>query len=448
MNSARVDLVGNRNWLFVLSGGTAVIALILLAIPPALKPGIEFSSGTTTLYKFGAGVDPVAVRDVYHQLGHPEARIQTAEGNEILVRTTTLRVPASSLVEVAPTAVAAPVGPTPVPDLGTLLLGASDQVGPISLLQGTASGPSVTPTIQGAVSAPNCPTLGEPVGERALGTRAQVIGKHDNCGEGGTLYRVIADGLVGYVAQASIRDYTPAAPPSTPTASDAPATADNERASIEEALRTRVGAFTVLEFAQVSPVVSSAAVRNAGVAVLIAAVAIMMYIAFAFRSVPRPLLYGSCAIVAMLHDVIITLGFFSFFGKAFNIEVNLMFVTGLLTVIGFSVHDTIVVFDRIRENVRTHPTLPLATNVNAALLQTLARSFNTSVTVLLTVLSLLLLGGDTIREFLLVVLVGIVSGTYSSVAVASQLLVAYEEGDFHRLWARVRGRSEESPATA
>jgi len=110
------------------------------------------------------------------------------------------------------------------------------------------------------------------------------------------------------------------------------------------------------------------------------------------------------------------------------------------------VHDTIVVFDRIRENVRTHPTLPLATNVNAALLQTLARSFNTSITVMLTVMALLLLGGETIREFLLVILVGIISGTYSSVAVAAQMVVAYEEGDFDRLWARIRGRAPEAPA--
>lgn len=435
MNSRPLDLVGSRNWLFLFSGGTAVIALIMLAIPPALKPGIEFSSGTTSLYRFEAAADPLAVRDVYHALGHPEARIQSAGNNQILVRTSTLRVPASSLVEVAPTAAAAPVGPTPVPDLGTLLLGAGDQVGPITLSEGTTTGA-------------NCPTLGASVGERPYGTRAQVVGKFDNCGDGGTLYRVLADGLVGYVAQASIRDYTPPSTATPQAAPDAPADADNERAAIEQALRQRVGPFTVLEFAQVSAVVSSAAVRNAGVAVLVAAVAIMLYIAFAFRAVPRPLLYGTCAIVAMLHDVIITLGFFSFFGKAFNIEVNLMFVTGLLTIIGFSVHDTIVVFDRIRENVRTHPLLPLATNVNAALLQTLARSFNTTLTVLLTVLSLLLLGGDTIREFLLVVLVGIISGTYSSVAVASQLLVAYEEGDLHRLWARVRGRSDEAPATA
>jgi preprotein translocase subunit SecF len=258
----------------------------------------------------------------------------------------------------------------------------------------------------------------------------------------------MADGLVGYIAGSNVHDFQPTASAEAPPATQAAPAADDERAAIETALRGEIGPFTVLEFAQVSAVVSETAVRNAAIAVLAAAVVIMFYIAFAFRSVPNPLLYGSCAIVAMLHDVVITLGFFSFFGKVFDIEVNLMFVTGLLTVIGFSVHDTIVVFDRIRENIRQHPLLPLSANVNAALLQTLARSFNTSVTVLLTVLALLLLGGASIREFLLVILVGVISGTYSSVAVASQLLVAYEEGDFARLWARLRGRSTESQPAA
>jgi preprotein translocase subunit SecF len=429
-----IDLVGSRNWLFAFSIGTAVIALVLLAIPPALKPGIEFTSGTTSLYRFEAGTNAAAVHAVYAELGHPEARIQTTGGNEFLIRTTALRVPANSLVEIAPTPVAAPVGPETVEDLGTLVIGGPDQLGDIPLRRGTLTG--------------RCPTLGDEVGTRPWGTPAQVIGVYENCAGGAPIYRVSADGLFGYILGSNTRDYAPAgtaAPSPTP---EAPADAEDERAAIEAALRTRIGAFSVLEFAQVSPVVSQTAVRNAGLAVLAASVVIMFYIAFAFRSVPKPLLYGSCAIVAMLHDVIITLGFFSFFGKAFNIEVNLMFVTGLLTVIGFSVHDTIVVFDRIRENVRQHPLLPLGTNVNAALLQTLARSFNTSVTVLLTVLALLLLGGSTIREFLLVVFVGVISGTYSSVAVASQLLVAFEEGDIARLWARLRGRSTETQPAA
>lgn len=443
MSTHRIDLVHNRRWLFLISGGMAVIALILLAIPPALKPGIEFSSGSTALYRFDQPVTATQVRDVYRDLGHAEARIQSAGTNEYLVRTSTLRVPADALNEVEPTPAAAPVGPTPIPDLGSVTLGAPDQVGDISLFNATTNA-AVAPT--GSTSVTSCPTVGESIGAKPNGTKAQVIARYDGCGDGGTLYRVLADGLIGYVSQSSTRDFTPpatATPESTPTATADPS---NERAQIEQALRERVGIFTVREFAQVSPVVSTAAVRNAGIAVLVASIAILVYIAFAFRSVPRPFLYGTCAIVAMLHDVIITLGFYSFFGKAFDVEVNLMFVTGLLTVIGFSVHDTIVVFDRIRENIRTHPTFTLATNVNAALLQTLARSFNTSITVMLTVLALLLLGGESIHEFLLVILVGIISGTYSSVAVAAQLVVAYEEGDFDRLWSRIRGRTPEAPA--
>ena len=112
-----------------------------------------------------------------------------------------------------------------------------------------------------------------------------------------------------------------------------------------------------------------------------------------------------------------------------------MFVTALLTVVGFSVHDSIVVFDRIRENVRLSPHASFADNVNAALLQTLSRSLNTSLTLLLTVTAMLLLGGDTVRTFLLTILVGVIVGTYSSIAIAAQLLVAWESGDFSR-WIR------------
>ena len=128
----------------------------------------------------------------------------------------------------------------------------------------------------------------------------------------------------------------------------------------------------------------------------------------------------------------IVLGAFSLFGKLFGLEINLMFVTALLTVVGFSVHDSIVVFDRIRENVRFSPHASLADNVNAALVQTLSRSLNTSLTLLLTVTAMLLLGGDTIRAFLLTILVGVIVGTYSSIAIAAQILVAWEEGDFRR----------------
>ena len=241
----------------------------------------------------------------------------------------------------------------------------------------------------------------------------------------------------GLVAARNTHDFTE--PPPEPVA----AQDQGERTVIEEALEAEFGAFQVLEFASVSPVVSKVAVRNATVAVVVASLFIMAYIVFAFASVPSPMRYATCAVIALLHDVVIVLGAFSLLGKLFDIEVNLMFVTGLLTVIGFSVHDSIVVFDRIRENVTLAPQARLHDNVNAALLQTLARSLNTSFTLLFVVLAMLFLGGVTIRSFLLVILVGVIAGTYSSVGLAAQLLVAWDEGELGRWLRPWKRRSDE-----
>ena len=190
-----------------------------------------------------------------------------------------------------------------------------------------------------------------------------------------------------------------------------------------------VGAVSRMDVSSVSGVVAADTVRNAFIAVVVAAIAILFYITWAFRQVPNPFRYGVAAIIALIHDVLIVLGIFSILGKLINLEVNAMFITGLLTIIGYSVNDTIVVFDRIRENVARLPAERLEKTVNISLLETLGRSLNTSVTLLITVLALLLLGGDTIRNFLLVLLVGLISGTYSSIAIASQVLVSWESGE-------------------
>ena len=152
---------------------------------------------------------------------------------------------------------------------------------------------------------------------------------------------------------------------------------------------------------------------------------------------PKSYRYGIAAVVAALHDGLFVLGMFSIFGKVFDVEISTMFITGLLTVIGFSVHDTIVVFDRIRENVSRYPDSPFDEVVNASLTETVARSINTSFTVLITVVALLLLGGSGIDVLLVTLLFGIVAGTYSSIFIASQILVAWEDGDFARTWRRI-----------
>lgn len=213
--------------------------------------------------------------------------------------------------------------------------------------------------------------------------------------------------------------------------------------TLEDGLRQRFGALTRSNFSTVSETVSTEIARNATFAVIAASIAILLYIWAAFRGLPRPFRYGAAAIIAVLHDAFIILGLFALLGEFHGTEVDLAFITAILTVIGFSVHDTIVVFDRIRETLKTDPYIPFEEAVNASMTETLARSINTSLTVVFTVTAMMLIGGETIRNFLLVLLVGIVAGTYSSICVAAQLLVAWENGDFGRFFRRLRGRKDE-----
>ena len=435
-----------RRRFFIFSGVLVVISLVLLAIPPTLRPGIEFTSGTTTLLRFERSVDQSELRAAYAELDHPEARIQSTGPDEFLIRTSKLDVPDTALIEVAPQA-AADAQPAD-PGLGSVLLGAEGATGEVALRVFQFGGVC---------------DFGDEISSAPAGTEARILEEVRGCeqsaddsGDGDEsggeaedsgdepeaellAYRVQVDGddgaiLTGFVAPADTRPFDAAA-------EDEPALAAEElgeRGVIESELGKRFGRFQVLEFASVSAVVSKQAVRNAAVAVVIASLFIMGYIVFAFSSMPHPFRYAVAAIIALLHDVAIVVGAFSLFGKIFGIEINLMFVTGLLTVIGFSVHDTIVIFDRVRENVQRAPTAPLGENVNAALVQTLGRSLNTSITLLFTILALLWLGGSTIQSFLLVLLVGVIAGAYSSIAIAAQVLVAWEEGDLGRLFSRLR----------
>ena len=211
---------------------------------------------------------------------------------------------------------------------------------------------------------------------------------------------------------------------------------------LEAGLRERFGALTRRDFSTVSSTVSSEIARNATLAVIAASVFILLYIWWAFRHLPRPYRYGTAAIIAVLHDAFIILGLFALLGEVRGTEVDTGFITALLTVIGFSVHDTIVVFDRIRENISHDPYIPFEEAVNASMTETLARSINTSFVVVLTVIAMLLIGGVTIRNFLIVLLVGVAAGTYSSIGIASQLLVAWERDDIGRWFRRLRGRPE------
>jgi len=198
------------------------------------------------------------------------------------------------------------------------------------------------------------------------------------------------------------------------------------------------GGVEVLSFDLVSPVVAQETVLAAFWAVLAAAVGIYLYLWWAFRTVPSPFRYGTAAVIALLHDTLIVIGIFAILGELFDIEVNTMFLIALLTVIGYSVNDTIVIFDRLRENILLYPNRELAAVANLSISESLGRSLNTSLTLLFTLLALLLFGGQTIRVFLWVLLIGVVVGTYSSIGVATQVLMVWEYGDLRRLFRRGR----------
>jgi preprotein translocase subunit SecF len=218
-----------------------------------------------------------------------------------------------------------------------------------------------------------------------------------------------------------------------------------EKGSLSDALKTDLGTFTELRLETVGPTVGEEVRTRSIGAMALASVAILAYIAWNFRKLKNPIVYGAAAIIAMLHDILLVIGVFALLGLFFGIEVDALLVTALLTIAGFSVHDTIVVFDRIRENQLRHVAGTYEEVVNYSLVQTVARSINTSLTVIFTLMALYLFGGATTRTFVLALLIGVISGTYSSICNASQLLVVWETGEW-RHWFRRKNRP--APQTA
>ena len=219
---------------------------------------------------------------------------------------------------------------------------------------------------------------------------------------------------------------------------------ETEQAQLLDALKAKYGEVTLLRSDNVGPTVGAEVTRNAALAVGLAAIGILIYIWYAFRHVSHPFRYGVCAIIAMIHDVLVMIGSAALLGKFLGWEIDALFLTAALTVIGFSVHDTIVVFDRIRENQKVYRRASYEAIVNHSIVQTLDRSINTQLTVTFTLVALALFGGVTIQHFIVTMLIGLISGTYSSIFNAAPLLVVWENGELGRLF----GRGKQAEATA
>ena len=208
----------------------------------------------------------------------------------------------------------------------------------------------------------------------------------------------------------------------------------------KEALKSKVaealGEVTELRFESVGPTVGQETTRAAVLAILASSVAILFFVTVAFRKIPNAFRYGVCAIVKMFHDVLVIVGLASIMGLVAGWEIDSLFLTAMVTVVGFSVQDVIVVFDRIRENIRRRRGEPFETIVNRSLLETLHRSLATQLNAMFVMVAVILFGGVTIRQFMMVMLIGMVSGTYSSLFFAVPLLVVWERGDLARLFGR------------
>jgi preprotein translocase subunit SecF len=216
---------------------------------------------------------------------------------------------------------------------------------------------------------------------------------------------------------------------------------EGEKAQIQGELVAKFGPMTELRFDQVGPTVGREVTRSATIAIAAAAVAIMAFVIFAWRKVPHALRYGICATAATLHDVLVTMGAFSILGLLLGWEADALFLTAMLTVTGFSVQDTIVVFDRIRENIPKRRGEPYELIVNRSLLETLHRSLATQLNAIFILVAILFFGGATIRQFVATLLIGLISGTYSSLFTAVPLLVVWEKGEFGSFFRRLFSRS-------
>ena len=185
---------------------------------------------------------------------------------------------------------------------------------------------------------------------------------------------------------------------------------------------------TISSLYSVSPIVAEGTVRNTVIAIVVASIGILLYISWAFRKMPKPFRWGTCAVIALVHDLVMVIAVFSFLGWVAGVEIDALFVTGVLAVVGVSVNNIVVVFDRIRENLKRGVSRDFEVIANCGIIESLGRSLNTGLATLFVILALYLLGGTTTHTLVLALLIGIATGIYSSLCIAGQLLVVWEKG--------------------
>ena len=364
------DIVGKRNLWFAISAILTIPGLLFILLG-GLKPSIDFTGGTEWEVRHADQPSVEEMTEALAELGQPDALVTALPDGFLRIRTEPIDLVPPQTAAPSPSASASASG--------------SASADPSASSEPSSSG-EPSPSASGSASAEPSASPSESASPSASASAG------------------------------------PSAEPSPP-----PLAEGTEFAELEGALEDRFGSGDPRSVRTVGPIIGAELIRTSAILIGVGELFILVYLwmRFGFR-------FGTAAIIALLHDVILVVGTFAILGYFFNVEFDALFVTALLTIIGFSVHDTIVVFDRIRENRVRHAGESFGAIVNHSILQTAARSIITSLTVAVTLGALLLLGPPTIRTFALALLLGVVSGTYSSIFNASQILVAWEDWDRRR----------------
>jgi preprotein translocase subunit SecF len=371
------DIIGKRRWFYVFSALITIPGLIFILLTPltggkvGLQFSVDFTGGTVWEVHFRDGTpSPAQVREVLteHGLTGTVAIVTSGEREYVLIRTEQI-----GLAQFSP-----PPSPTPFPSATPAASAEASPSPAASPAASTAAGASASPEPSAELSPSPEPSLSpEP---------------------------------------------SPSPSPSPVSAIDVPTT--GRLGELATALQDRFGPIDeVRQEANIGPVISNELAQQALLLIVLGSAGILGWMTFRFADFRM----GMAAIAALIHDVVVVVGVFALMGTLFGMQIDALFVTAMLTVIGFSVHDTIVVFDRVRENRIRHAGEPFAAIVNHSLLQTLGRSLNTSMTTIMVLTALLLFGSDAIRAFVFAMVIGIISGTYSSIFNASALLVTWHE---------------------
>ncbi len=388
------DIIGKKRWFFLISLLVTIPGLVFILLTPltggkeGLQFTIDYTGGTTWQIRFAdpsVGADAVAA--AFHENGL-QAIVVKQDNGFMDIKTEALGLLVAPSTSPVPT-----IAPSGSPGASGASTAPSSSAGVVPRRRPHRRPPSPSPSPTPAAS----PSPSPSASPAASGSAAP--------------------------------SGSPSASPSTATGNTQLPT-EGKGGAMVKVLEARFGKIAEqASLTTIGPVVSSDLINQALLLIVVGSVGILLWITYRFQDVK----FGVTALVALVHDVIVVVGIFAMLGTIFRIEIDALFVTAMLTVIGFSVHDTIVVFDRIRENRARHAGEPFAEIVNHSILQTFARSIMTSFTVVLTLLSLYLFGGAAIRNFVLALLIGIISGTYSSIFNASPLLVVWHEWEDRRL---------------